>query len=763
MYLSLFKKLTFFWTDPMLENKNGKKKYIALKANDGSFNWKICSSGKGHAENIKRAVLSLGLQDTAGELDIDWIAVCDDNKKSDLIKVIECDAEKAKGRSLVASRAKNPYAVIDILENFDETIGSRWGLGGAPIKFDKKGEYAHPFIIQSSDSERGLVGEVCYPKSGGKVERELNFKVRTDPRARRFSFWVKRVSGADSVKLSVYSSKTRHHYAANVPLGKEWRKYTFHLNDLVYSGDKSERLLPENISNFQFIAHNEEVRFLIDDLVIEGNSNMAGKSLFVTRPLNANWSFEKDKNILLEYYLSTAAKSERAELQVSLKESNGDTLKKSEIYSIKRGINRVSIDIGRFKNGYYTAEISLFLDGKLQDRLQDNFIVCEFPKNYGQHTPIGVNISEKFISKGQFKSLSNAGIRLARVWNFGWMEAEPRPGQWDFAASDKIVAWAKDAKINILPILQMTPSWAMLPPNPQKTSPPWLGYLLTHRPPADLKDWRKYVSKMVERYNGYVKCWEIWNEPDWQGPFAYYFWGTTEEYLEVLKAAYIEAKKIDKNCEIVSGGISMNRKYTVRDFTRKLAGLGYSKYMDIYGLHGYIAWDIAKKEIETIRAVKPGAKVWQTEVGTSGESGTPAEIDKSMQKFIEHAFRFLEGGVSYYSFFTVSPTEGKHSLLNGNGSPNGKLAGICVAARILSGAKEIKKNYAGKVKYYTFNGTHGFCLAAFGPGKISLESDGQITTVNPVGFESGLGSKAGNFKLAREVVYFYSPETILVK
>jgi hypothetical protein len=160
--------------------------------------------------------------------------------------------------------------------------------------------------------------------------------------------------------------------------------------------------------------------------------------------------------------------------------------------------------------------------------------------------------------------MQEAGIGWVR-FDFLWEDIESSPGNFDFAKYDLIVEVASEHNINILGILDYTASWA----SPQGA---W------NYPAADNQPFVNYASKVIERYKGKVKYWELWNEPD-----SAVYWKPQDglkSYCALLKEVYLAAKKIDPDCKILNGGLanglsSVNRLYDN----------GAGEYFDILNIH----------------------------------------------------------------------------------------------------------------------------------------------------------------------------------
>lgn len=121
---------------------------------------------------------------------------------------------------------------------------------------------------------------------------------------------------------------------------------------------------------------------------------------------------------------------------------------------------------------------------------------------------------------------ARAGIGWVRIAGTEWSRVEPRKGEFDWWAADRIIDLARGLGFEILAPLAYTPQWASSAPTGLPAG------LRTRAPPRDLRDWEAYVAATVSRYRDRVHYWQVWNEPDLAG-----FWaGTPHEYAELLAA-----------------------------------------------------------------------------------------------------------------------------------------------------------------------------------------------------------------------------------
>src|SRR5277367_146673 len=130
-----------------------------------------------------------------------------------------------------------------------------------------------------------------------------------------------------------------------------------------------------------------------------------------------------------------------------------------------------------------------------------------------------------------------------RAWHALWADLEPQKGNWQFDHLDKLVNDAQQHGTEIDLILAYAPQWASQ--NPDKDASWQKG---TSGPVRDLEDWRHFVRKVGERYQGKIHVYEIWNEPDrpqdWQGD--------VDTMIRMTREASRILKEIDPSVVIIS-------------------------------------------------------------------------------------------------------------------------------------------------------------------------------------------------------------------
>lgn len=140
-------------------------------------------------------------------------------------------------------------------------------------------------------------------------------------------------------------------------------------------------------------------------------------------------------------------------------------------------------------------------------------------------------------------AMAQCGVKVARV-HPNWGATQRSPGApYDWSAFDEMVSLHERAGIEPQVLLSGTPRWAVRkgidPANAGSSAPPDPGL------------WRVWVRAVAQRYAGRVRFWEIWNEPD-----IFFFTGTTEEYLELLRIASEEIRAAVPRAVVMTGGFA---------------------------------------------------------------------------------------------------------------------------------------------------------------------------------------------------------------
>jgi hypothetical protein len=161
--------------------------------------------------------------------------------------------------------------------------------------------------------------------------------------------------------------------------------------------------------------------------------------------------------------------------------------------------------------------------------------------------------------------------------------------------------------------------------------------------PCDMKAYKNFLRKLVERYDGDgiddmpglkipIKYWEILNEPSMQDGDEKFFVGTSEEYLDILKTSYETIKEADPEAKVLHAGIAgMDKEF--QEFWDPIMSEA-KNYFDIANIHS-ITTDEKREDLNILKFKKFLEKhninnkpIWVTEVQFGELDEEPEDIEK---------------------------------------------------------------------------------------------------------------------------------------
>lgn len=227
-----------------------------------------------------------------------------------------------------------------------------------------------------------------------------------------------------------------------------------------------------------------------------------------------------------------------------------------------------------------------------------------------------------------FADFKDLGIHTFRQFvkaDLLWDVVEPQDNQWNFAASDTVLANPDFEPIVTLFAMQYasaTPPWAKTPAEFQKTMGP---------------EATDYLTTVVQRYAPYVRYWELGNEMDhWRAaasnenaapidkmPSAHPLDGFSPQEQGVFlaqAAAIIRAN--DPDAVILMPGMSGLDDYTIQTWLSGVVSGGGTNWFDIINYHFYSSWErytLLRPHLNSaIQTLKLDNKpIWQTETGST--------------------------------------------------------------------------------------------------------------------------------------------------
>jgi len=234
------------------------------------------------------------------------------------------------------------------------------------------------------------------------------------------------------------------------------------------------------------------------------------------------------------------------------------------------------------------------------------------------------------LEKGEelLQLLELSGARWTRN-DFWWGVVEPEPGQWEFDYFDQAIDSYCRHRIHLLLILCYGSAWNKVAPDSEE----------------EMQQFGEYVYQMVNRYQYWVKHWEIWNEPN-----ILPFWApkpNVAHYTRLLQIAYQRAKEADPDCVILGGAMAG----ADHRFLRAMYEHGAKDHFDVLSYHTYGNHPTEagqQAEINGLRAVmkqygddKP---LWLTETGIyTGPAGV--SLEQQAERVVRSEILWVSMGV----------------------------------------------------------------------------------------------------------------------
>ncbi len=235
----------------------------------------------------------------------------------------------------------------------------------------------------------------------------------------------------------------------------------------------------------------------------------------------------------------------------------------------------------------------------------------------------------------QMAKMARSGVESVRV-SVSWGITEPADNVYDFTQFDRVVRAAAAHRLDVLPIVLGTPTWASSNPS----NPVRAGLYA----PTDPQLYGDFMTVLVQRYGPRgsfwgssgtpkvpVRSWQIWNEPA-----ADFFWATRPwppSYTRLLKAGYQAVHRADRGATVVLGSVTGVSGSTPWGQLRQLYRAGARRWFDAVSVHFFSASDsvatTAKQtaQVATLlrREMRRGKdrmkKIWFTELTWTAAQG----------------------------------------------------------------------------------------------------------------------------------------------
>ena len=211
-------------------------------------------------------------------------------------------------------------------------------------------------------------------------------------------------------------------------------------------------------------------------------------------------------------------------------------------------------------------------------------------------------IDFQYLTRTHFSKVPGVkGAYWIRVW-IPWGAVEKKEGVFDFSYVDKIIEGAQSQNLIVLITILPFAEWDQ---NKCHIGEEYYGNIpmpegktrMKVGKPCNMSAYKRFLRKLVERYDGDsvddmlglkypVKYWEIMNEPGMNGsdPSGLkFFYGSSRDYLDILKASYEAIKEADPDAKVVMGGMAGMLKRFI-DFWDPIMSEA-KNYFDIANIH----------------------------------------------------------------------------------------------------------------------------------------------------------------------------------
>ena len=215
--------------------------------------------------------------------------------------------------------------------------------------------------------------------------------------------------------------------------------------------------------------------------------------------------------------------------------------------------------------------------------------------------PYGVNtfleqeaeIEKRAIS---LQMASRAGFRFIRqefVWedieihgkgDFEDRRNDPPRSAWE--KYDNIVDLAEAYDMEIIARLSNPPAWSRA--LPVETTG-------TLAPPDNYEDFGDFAAAVAERYNGRIRYFQLWNEPNGNGEWGNHQPVNPEQYTELLCTAYRRIKEVNPGAVVLAGALTPT--VAINDgnlndliFLERMYAAGAAECFDVMSAQGYGLW-----------------------------------------------------------------------------------------------------------------------------------------------------------------------------
>jgi hypothetical protein len=214
---------------------------------------------------------------------------------------------------------------------------------------------------------------------------------------------------------------------------------------------------------------------------------------------------------------------------------------------------------------------------------------------------------------------------VLRLWDTGttWSDLEPQKNEWRFNKLDRLVLLAAEHQTEVLLCFGKTPQWASSITSSEAIDDSDKQFQTGA--PANLDDWRTFVTTLASRYKGKIKAYEVWNEPSARN----FYQGDVGTMVQMTRIASETIHSVDPGAIVVSPSATGTNGLRWLD---QFLAQGGGHYVDVIGYHLYVTPEAPEQIPPLAAAVKSllqrynvALPLWNTETGWSSPKTFPAD------------------------------------------------------------------------------------------------------------------------------------------
>lgn len=422
----------------------------------------------------------------------------------------------------------------------------------------------------------------------------------------------------------------------------------------VYHGEPANRQVDDALHLFNV---------KLDRPASDGESRVVFKGARVIERVPATESLDVSLQTTAEYPVIYEANADEAKLVIR---NTGDRGRRGEVtLQVRDGQREPSLvthafdippgqqqswpldhDLGCY--GIKTLGWSVKVNGDVKEGRSDFAYFKPVGNEGGRDDPFKFSIGGAE-SETDYAIMAAIGVEGVRMGG-NWVHREPQPGTFTWDRTDEEVeAFARHGFD-----MQYLVSYG----HPAYAREPWATELKAKRwplqtVPPQLDAWNRWLRELATRYDGKITHFEIWNEPDLSA-----FWkGSTDDYIELLKASHQTLKSVNPNNVVMTGGFATAGHHGGHDLNPDLQRRVVQEAADYYDIHTHhqhggfrgFAEAVDGKLAQWREPVADRKPLWfnETAISVKQAGGDLAQAQTLAKKM---SFAFARGAQSYAWF-----------------------------------------------------------------------------------------------------------------